>query len=132
MSIGIFSSSIGADEKYALAIAVKRLDEGMKWTFFLVIWCISLERIHSDESEKHPFAKWEPDILKFEAADKKNPPEPGGNLFVGSSSIRKWDTDKDFPDLKPINRGFGGSTMAEVEPGTSRRVPRARIRNARA
>jgi lysophospholipase L1-like esterase len=35
-------------------------------------------------------------------------------LFVGSSSIRFWDTlEKDFPGVPVINRGFGGSTVAE-------------------
>jgi lysophospholipase L1-like esterase len=36
-------------------------------------------------------------------------------LFVGSSSVRLWCTlDRDFPTLRVVNRGFGGSTMAEV------------------
>jgi lysophospholipase L1-like esterase len=35
-------------------------------------------------------------------------------LFVGSSSIRLWDFKKSFPDLHTINRGFGGSQMADV------------------
>jgi lysophospholipase L1-like esterase len=35
-------------------------------------------------------------------------------LFVGSSSIRKWQTAESFPDLPVINRGFGGSHVSEV------------------
>jgi lysophospholipase L1-like esterase len=36
-------------------------------------------------------------------------------LFVGSSSIRFWRSLKeDFPDRQVINRGFGGSTIGEV------------------
>ena len=35
-------------------------------------------------------------------------------LFVGSSSIRKWESlVKDFPEYKVINRGFGGSHLAD-------------------
>ena len=34
-------------------------------------------------------------------------------MFVGSSSIRMWKLDKWFPDHKPINRGFGGSEVAD-------------------
>ncbi len=35
-------------------------------------------------------------------------------LFVGSSTIRLWQTADAFPDLPIINRGFGGSTIADV------------------
>ncbi|HEX4645882.1 MAG TPA: SGNH/GDSL hydrolase family protein, partial [Verrucomicrobiae bacterium] len=35
-------------------------------------------------------------------------------LFVGSSTIRFWKTlAQDFPDLKVINRGFGGSHLSD-------------------
>jgi lysophospholipase L1-like esterase len=35
-------------------------------------------------------------------------------LFYGSSSIRLWSTlVQDFSHLKPVNHGFGGSTLAE-------------------
>ena len=42
-------------------------------------------------------------------------PAKGSILFVGSSSIRMWSTLKeDFAPMPVINRGFGGSTIAEV------------------
>ena len=59
-------------------------------------------------------SRWEDDIKKFEAADREHPPAPGGIVFVGSSSIRLWDLEKSFPDRPVINRGFGGSAMADV------------------
>lgn len=60
---------------------------------------------------KPPF---EDDIEAFEAADRAVPPRPGAVLFVGSSSIRFWTTlDRDFPGLPTLNRGFGGSTIAD-------------------
>ena len=34
-------------------------------------------------------------------------------LFVGSSSIRMWDTAKAFPEFATINRGFGGSQICD-------------------
>ncbi len=59
-------------------------------------------------------APFESEILAFEAADKKNPPMPGGVLFIGSSSIRFWTTvAQDFPELPVLNRGFGGSEIAD-------------------
>jgi lysophospholipase L1-like esterase len=59
-------------------------------------------------------AKWERTIEAFEAADKKSPPAPGAVLFVGSSSIRFWKTlGADFPQYHVLNRGFGGSHIAD-------------------
>jgi len=58
--------------------------------------------------------KWEPAISKFEAQDAQTSPPRNGILFVGSSSIVKWDVKKAFPDLPVINRGFGGSVVSDV------------------
>jgi lysophospholipase L1-like esterase len=58
---------------------------------------------------------FEPEIQAFEAADRANPPTLGGIVFVGSSSIKNWtDLAADFPGLPVLNRGFGGSTLADV------------------
>ncbi len=62
----------------------------------------------------HDFARWEPEIAAYEAADRKNPSPKGGVLFIGSSTIRMWQTlAQDFPDHKVINRGFGGSEIVD-------------------
>ncbi len=60
-----------------------------------------------------PFAKWDKAISAFEAQDQKSPPPKGAVLFVGSSSIRLWKLEKSFPHLPAINRGFGGSEIAD-------------------
>ena len=58
---------------------------------------------------------FEPEILAFEAADRASPPPVGGIVFIGSSSIKNWtDVAADFPGLPVLNRGFGGSTVADV------------------
>lgn len=59
-------------------------------------------------------SNWEKTIQAFEEQDAENPPEKGGILFVGSSSIRAWKTDRDFPELDIVNRGFGGSQTSDV------------------
>lgn len=57
---------------------------------------------------------WEADMQRFEAADAQSPPPRGGVLFIGSSSIRFWDTlAQDFPGVPVINRGFGGSELRD-------------------
>lgn len=58
--------------------------------------------------------KWEPSIRAFEEADREHPPAPGQILFIGSSSIRRWDLAKSFPDLDVLNRGFGGSQTEDA------------------
>jgi len=62
----------------------------------------------------HDFAKWEPEITAYEAADRASQPPKGGILFIGSSTIRLWKSlPQDFPDHKVINRGFGGSEIMD-------------------
>lgn len=59
-------------------------------------------------------APFEKEIEAFEAADAKQPPPKNAVLFVGSSSIRFWTTlADDFPGASVINRGFGGSQIAD-------------------
>ena len=58
--------------------------------------------------------KWQSEIEKFEAADRQNPPATGSVLFIGSSSIARWTSlAEDLPGINVINRGFGGSELAD-------------------
>jgi lysophospholipase L1-like esterase len=62
----------------------------------------------------HKSAQWEREISAFAASDKTNPPVKGCIIFVGSSSIRRWNTlSADFPGLPVVNRGVGGSQLAD-------------------
>lgn len=57
--------------------------------------------------------RWEKAMAAFEKQDRENPPTQGGVLFLGSSSIRLWKTlAEDFPGVPVLNRGFGGSRIA--------------------
>jgi lysophospholipase L1-like esterase len=58
-------------------------------------------------------ARWEKSIAAFEEKDKREAPPRNAVLFVGSSSIRFWNVEKSFPGLAVINRGFGGSELAD-------------------
>ena len=58
--------------------------------------------------------RWEAAIRAFEERDRANPPPKGGVVFLGSSSFRRWDLEKAFPGRGLINRGFGGSQMADA------------------
>ena len=62
----------------------------------------------------HKSDRWEVEIAAFEARDRFAPPPQGCIVFVGSSSIRLWKTlEQDFPGLPVVNRGFGGSQLAD-------------------
>ena len=61
----------------------------------------------------HSLLAREKAIAKFEAADQEKPAPQNATLFVGSSSIRGWKLETSWPDRVTINRGFGGSTIAD-------------------
>lgn len=54
------------------------------------------------------------EIAAFARWDAKNAVPRDAVLFVGSSSIRMWNTAERFPDLPVINRGFGGAHISDV------------------
>lgn len=58
---------------------------------------------------------FESEVHSFELQDLADPPPQRPMLFVGSSSIRLWHhlTDS-FPEWSIMNRGFGGSQMADL------------------
>lgn len=58
--------------------------------------------------------RWRASLEAFAAHDKLQAPQPGGVLFVGSSSIRLWgDVETAFESTPVIKRGFGGSRMLD-------------------
>ena len=59
--------------------------------------------------------RWEPAIQKFEEADKLSPPPQNAIVFIGASSIVRWNLKESFPELgaQAINRGFGGSLAGD-------------------
>jgi len=72
------------------------------------------EALHeSSKTGYSPPEIWEGAIAGFEEEDSVDPPPEDAILFVGSSSIVGWDTEKWFPDLTTINRGFGGSLYTD-------------------
>lgn len=57
---------------------------------------------------------WEQDMRRFAEMETTAPPPRDAVLFVGSSSIRLWDSlAEDFAGTPVINRGFGGSEIRD-------------------
>ncbi len=77
----------------------------------LALWACALP--DASHAQTNP-DRWEQAIRAFEESDRTNPPVQGGIVFLGSSSFRRWDLEKSFPGKGLINRGFGGSQMADA------------------
>lgn len=59
--------------------------------------------------------RFESEIMAFEQKDKVSRYVRDLYLFVGSSSFRMWSSlAEDMPDMPVLNRGFGGSTLKEL------------------
>lgn len=55
------------------------------------------------------------EIEAFLAADLADPPAPGQIVFVGSSSIRFWESlAEDMAPLRVVRRGFGGAQLSHL------------------
>jgi lysophospholipase L1-like esterase len=76
---------------------------------------VEWRRAHAAADSAPDPTPFEAEIRAFEAADRANPPPLGGVVFIGSSSIRAWaNVAAAFPGVPVLNRGFGGSTLADV------------------
>ena len=77
-------------------------------TLLLVVTSTAQQRPAPDPN------RWEPAMQKFEEQEKTSPSPKGEIVFWGASSIVRWNLPEYFPGLKVINRGFGGSEMADA------------------
>ncbi len=67
------------------------------------------------QPEPQPANRFQPVIDAWVQQDAKAPPPENAILFIGSSSIRLWNTlHEDFPQYDVIQRGFGGSSFADA------------------
>ncbi|MGB0455024.1 MAG: GDSL-type esterase/lipase family protein [Bacteriovoracaceae bacterium] len=57
---------------------------------------------------------WDKEIQEFRQIDSQNGVPISPALFVGSSTIRLWDTQKYFSGIPFLNRGFGGSQVKDL------------------
>jgi lysophospholipase L1-like esterase len=74
----------------------------------LILFCIEAVAQNSKP------AFWQ-DIQNFSKQDSVQTPPSHPILFVGSSSFTRWtDVQNYFPGFTILNRGFGGSTLADV------------------
>jgi len=85
-----------------------------KYIYLSLVVALVLLSSAARGQQAHDSSKWEKAIAAFEAEDKTHPPPKGALLFIGSSTIVRWKTlARDYPEHKVINRGFGGSQIAD-------------------
>lgn len=59
--------------------------------------------------------QWAAEIGAFDAMDATSKPPAKPIVFTGSSSFRLWkELPQDYPGLRVMNRGFGGSQLSDV------------------
>lgn len=83
---------------------------------FLILFSLVFSHKTSDaQSVEDPDPlRFEEEIQSFQEWDSKNSLPEDAILFVGSSSIRMWETADAFPEMPVINRGFGGSHFSDL------------------
>jgi lysophospholipase L1-like esterase len=93
-----------------------RLTTGRRVTIAAILAVLNLLAVASLRAQVAPRdpARWESDVAAFESQDRRSPPRKGGIVFIGASSIVRWNVAEFFPDLPVLNRGFGGSEMADT------------------
>ena len=92
----------------------RTLQQNVECPHFRALAVILLLSAGAVAQAQSSFDKWEKNIAAFEAADRTNPPPKNALLFVGSSTIVRWNTlEQDFPNQPIINRGFGGNEIAD-------------------
>ncbi|GAB3781647.1 SGNH/GDSL hydrolase family protein [Dyella agri] len=90
------------------------LRTGVRWLLGMAWLLVVSVAVAADGHPPAP-SQWRADIDAFVAHDRIDPPPPHGVLFIGSSSIRFWTPTLagDFPGVPVIDRGFGGSAIAD-------------------
>lgn len=67
------------------------------------------------DSERPDPARWESDMASFALRDLNSPPPDEVLVFVGSSSITRWDTlEQDFSPRPVVKNGFGGAWVSDL------------------
>ncbi len=79
------------------------------------VFCLAGPLAPTAEQRATAEDKWKADIEKLEAKDQEEEHSADSILFLGSSSIRMWDTiAEDMYPYPVIRRGYGGSKFRDV------------------
>ena len=77
--------------------------------FLIIISCSPLKKYEETA------AKWQKDISKLESLDQSEKYSENAILFIGSSSIRAWNSmQEDMMPYETIKRGYGGAHYSDI------------------
>ncbi len=90
----------------------------LAWLFgrFLLGWVL-LAQVPTDPLARFREAakQWEPDIQQLEQLDQSEVADNETILFLGSSSIRRWESlPTDLPRYKTLRRAYGGARFSDL------------------
>lgn len=75
------------------------------------VWLVVLLAVGTGVALRAEPARWEQETATIAA---RSSTQPGGVVFLGSSSIRMWKSlAADFPERRVLNHGFGGSHLED-------------------
>ena len=61
-------------------------------------------------------AQYDAEVARFKVQDRLDPVPPGGIVFTGSSSVRRYEQlQLDFHDYHVVQRGLGGATFPDLD-----------------
>lgn len=90
----------------------------MQKRYYLLLIALTLFQMHCASPVSRYRAEasvWEPAIEELEMRNRTETHPDDAVLFVGSSSIRLWETiEEDLPGYHPIQRGYGGAKWSDV------------------
>ena len=83
----------------------------------LLVLALGFTTLAAAQTQTIDPTRFEEAIQEFEAEDRAMMPPEGAIVVTGSSSIRRWHPSlkQDLAPLTVIPRGFGGSTMQDLE-----------------
>ena len=93
--------------------AMRRMFEARSLAVLLALLAAAVPKVEAQAPDPDP-ARFDDDMAAFARSDAKNSVPDAATVFVGSSSIVRWNTAERFPHMRLLNRGFGGSHVSDV------------------
>ncbi len=117
-TMALFGLFINFSVETWLRFKNQRKSNGIRFvlTGLILFSIVSCSRTHDFvEKYKTEALNWEPAIAQFDSLNRVETYPDNSILFVGSSSIRMWETmQEDMAPYHVIQRGFGGAKYSDV------------------
>ena len=92
---------------------MRRMFEARFLAVLFALLTTAAPRVEAQAPDPDP-TRFDNSMDAFAQWDAENSVPEAATVFVGSSSIVRWNTSERFPDMRLLNRGFGGSHVSDV------------------